>query len=194
MDAHRLVVDESTGASVGELHATKDQFIFNRDSVGCENGPRRMIACNLERRSNLTLLNTLPHQRLVTAPAQGQSKGIEQDRFAGAGLAGQHGKLVGEVNVEPVDQNDVADRESGEHGLTVLDDHARPAAGRAVLRFRIFKDDDGRDKPGQDDVGKSCPWSLTQPDAFEGLADPGTLIFLRLDTAGFHQRVSMLVP
>src|SRR4029434_10259785 len=90
------------------------------DSVSCENGPRRMIAGNLERRSNLTLLRTLPHQRLIPAPAQGQSKGIEQDRLARTGLAGKHGKLVRKVDVEPVDQNDVADRKSGEHGLTVL--------------------------------------------------------------------------
>ena len=30
--------------------------------------------------------------------------------------------------------------------------------------------------------------------SFEGLADPGTLIFLRLDASGLHQRVSVFVP
>src|SRR5262245_62064209 len=120
LDSHLLAVDESTGSSVGELHATEDQFVFNRNCFSCENGPRRMIAGNLERRSNLTLLRTLPHQRLVPTPAQGQNKGIEQDRLARTGLAGKHGKLVRKVDVEPVDQNDVADRKSGEHGLTVL--------------------------------------------------------------------------
>src|SRR5665254_6355 len=49
---------------------------------------------------------------------QSQREGIEQDRLAGAGLAGEHGKPRGKIDVEPVDQNDVADRESGEHELS----------------------------------------------------------------------------
>ncbi|HET9175554.1 MAG TPA: hypothetical protein VFN84_04305, partial [Pseudolabrys sp.] len=69
--------------------------------------------------------------------------------------AGKDGKLVGKVDVEPVDQNDVADRKSGEHGVLSWQSSC-PELDRAyLLRFRIFKDDDGRDKPGQHDVGKS---------------------------------------
>ena len=74
-----------------------------------------MVAGDLEHGGHLALLGALPHQRLVAAPAQRQRKGVEQNRFAGAGLAGEHGKAFGEIDVEPVDQDDVADRKSGEH-------------------------------------------------------------------------------
>src|SRR5262245_13285251 len=98
-----------------------------------------MIACYLEGRSDLTLIHTLPHQRLVPAAAQGQSKGIEQDRLACAGLTGKDGKLVGKVDVEPVDQNDVADRKSGEHGVPSWQSSC-PELDRAyLLRFAYSK-------------------------------------------------------
>ena len=75
-----------------------------------------MIAGHLENGGDLSLLHALAHQRLVAAGAQRQREGVEQDRLAGAGLAGEHGKPFGEIDVEPVDQDDVADRKSGEHG------------------------------------------------------------------------------
>ena len=117
LHAHRLIVDEGAGAAVGELHAAQDQFVLGGDVVGLEHGLRRMLAGKLEDGDHLALLHALAHQALVAARAQGQRKGVEQDRLAGAGLAGQHGQAVGEIDVEPVDQDDVADRESGEHGF-----------------------------------------------------------------------------
>ena len=39
-----------------------------------------------------------------------QPQGIKQDRFAGAGLAGQHGKAAGQVDIQLFNQNYVADR------------------------------------------------------------------------------------
>ena len=52
----------------------------------------------------------------VAAPAQRQGQAVEQDRFAGAGLAGEHRQPTREVDVQPFDQNDVADRQGDEHG------------------------------------------------------------------------------
>jgi hypothetical protein len=120
LHAHRLIVDEGARAPVGELHAAQDELVLGRDIVGQivgqEQRARRMSALDLEHGSHLALLDPLPHQRLVAAGAQSQCKGIEQDRLTGAGLAGEHGKPGGEIDVEPVDQDDVADRKSGEHG------------------------------------------------------------------------------
>ncbi len=75
-----------------------------------------MLGGDLEHRGHLALLHALAHQRLVAARAERQREGIEQDRLAGAGLAGEHGQALGKIDVEPVDQDDVADRKSGEHG------------------------------------------------------------------------------
>ncbi len=75
-----------------------------------------MLATHLEHGGHLPLLGALAHQRLVAAAAERQREGIEQDRLAGAGLAGEHGEPRGEIDVELVDQDDVADRKSGKHG------------------------------------------------------------------------------
>ena len=115
LHADRLIVDEGARAPVGQLHAAQDQLVLGRDVVRLEQRARRMHAGDLEHSGHLALLGALPHQRLVAAPAQRQGKGIEQDRFAGTGLAGEHGKTFGKIDVEPVDQDDVADRKSGEH-------------------------------------------------------------------------------
>ena len=103
---------------------------------------------DLEHGGHLALLGALPHQRLVAAPAQRQGKSIEQDRLAGAGLAGEHGKAFGEIDVEPVDQDDVADGKSRKHA-----DQSKGRLAQALRRaskasrFDIIKDVGGRHKP-----------------------------------------------
>ena len=61
-------------------------------------------------------LGALAHQGRVAAPTEGQGKGIEQDGFARTGLAGQDRKPAGEFDIEPFDQDDVADRQTRQHG------------------------------------------------------------------------------
>ena len=115
LHADRLIVDEGARAPVGELHAAQDEIVLGRDVIGLEQRARRMLGRDLEHGGHLALLGALAHQRLVAAPAERQGKGIEQDRLAGAGLAGEHGKPFGEIDVEPVDQDDVADGKSRKH-------------------------------------------------------------------------------
>ena len=43
-------------------------------------------------------------------------EGIEQDRFAGAGLAGEHGETRLKGELEPLDQGDVLEVQTGKHG------------------------------------------------------------------------------
>ena len=57
-------------------------------------------------------------QGAVAAAAEGERKRIEQDRLAGAGLAGEHRQAVLKIDVEAVDEDDVTDREGDKHGLT----------------------------------------------------------------------------
>ena len=54
-------------------------------------------------------------QPAVGARAQRQAERVEQDRLAGAGLAGQHAKARLELELEPLDQHDVADGELPQH-------------------------------------------------------------------------------
>ena len=107
--ADRLIVDEGARAAVAELRAPQDQLVIGWNIVLGEERARRMRSRQVENCGHLPLLGPLAHQRDVAAGAERQRKGVEQDRLAGAGFAGQHGKAGGEVDIEPIDQDDVAD-------------------------------------------------------------------------------------
>ena len=63
------------------------------------------------------------HDIGVAALSQGQQQRVDQDRLAGAGLAGQDREARRELEFEFVDDDEVADRERDQHasddGLTV---------------------------------------------------------------------------
>ena len=72
----------------------------------------------------------------VAAAAERQRESIEQNGFARAGLAGQHRKAAGKLDIEPFDQDDVTDRQTRQHagntipsrGPTFLEGPADPGA------------------------------------------------------------------
>ena len=144
LHAHRLVVDEGARPPVGKLHAAQNELVLGRNIVGFQQSARRMLGCDLEHGGHLALLGPLADQGLVAAGAERQRKGIEQDRLAGAGLAGEHGEPVGEIDVEPVDQDDVADGQTGKHG-------PGESSGRTII-----KDGNGRHKAGHGTVNRWC--------------------------------------
>ncbi len=119
LHAHRLIVDEGAGAAVGELDPAHDQFVlgdrFRNQVVLRQQAARRMLLGDVESRSHLALLGALAHQSGVAARTERERKRVEQDRFAGAGLTGKRGKAGAEVDVQAIDQNDIANGEAGEH-------------------------------------------------------------------------------
>ena len=56
------------------------------------------------------------HQARLGAVAEHQPQGVEQDRLARAGLAGEHAQPRPEGEIERLDQDDITDRERGQHG------------------------------------------------------------------------------
>ena len=54
------------------------------------------------------------------ARAQRQTQGVEDDRLARPGLAGQHGQAALDLEIERVHQHDVADGEGGQHEGAVV--------------------------------------------------------------------------
>jgi hypothetical protein len=77
----------------------------------------RMVGRKLEFGGDACLCLALPHQPGVGTHAQRQAQTIQQDRLAGAGLAGQHTEAWLELQLEPVDQHHIADRQLPQHGL-----------------------------------------------------------------------------
>ena len=117
LHAHRLVVDEGARAPVGELHAAQDQVVLGRDAVFGEQRERRMVRRDVERRGHLALLGALAHQaRIAAAPSASAKASSRIDLPAPVSPVStdEAGRIV---DVEPFDQDDVADGEAGEHGL-----------------------------------------------------------------------------
>ena len=75
-----------------------------------------MVLRHVEHRGDLALLRAVTHEAGIAAAAERQRKGIEQNGFARAGLAGQHREPTGKLDIEPFDQDDVTDRQTRQHG------------------------------------------------------------------------------
>ena len=99
-------------------------------SALCGDAARRMVAGKIEDGGDLPLRLAVAHEAAIAARAERQREGVEQDRFAGAGLAGEDAQALAEVELEPVDQDDVADRELREHPAIGLAAAVPPCASR----------------------------------------------------------------
>ena len=130
--ADRLVVDEAARATVGADHAAQHQVVLRRDAVLGEQCLDRIARRGREHGADACLRGAPTHQIAVRPAAQRQSQGIEQDRLAGAGLAGQHAKAGLEREVEPLDQDDVADREAGQHWRGAIAPFDLSSQGRPI--------------------------------------------------------------
>jgi hypothetical protein len=59
------------------------------------------------------------HQPGVGARAGRQAQGVEDDRLARPGLAGERGQALADGEVEGLDQHDVADAQPDQHGVRI---------------------------------------------------------------------------
>jgi hypothetical protein len=116
LHAHRLIINEGAGAAISKLHAAQNQFVLGWNAVLIDQRADRMVIREIEGRRHLALLGPMPYQGDVAARTERKRKRVKQDRLAGAGLAGQRSKAFGEVDIKPLDQNDVADGQPGQHG------------------------------------------------------------------------------
>ncbi len=119
LHADGLVVDERTGAAVRKLQAPQDE-VSVRGQVGVGGNPSGGVAGRcVEDGRHLPLRFPVPDEAAIAAPAERQGEGIKQDRFPGAGLAREDAQPGREVQLEPIDQDNVADRELCQHPAEV---------------------------------------------------------------------------
>ena len=111
----RLVVDEDAGAAVAVLDTAKHDIAVIVEPVVADHLAHGMIGAHIEGGRDLPLVGAMADKRTVAPPAKGERERIEQDGFARAGFAGEHGKAGIELKVEPFNQNDIADRQLDEH-------------------------------------------------------------------------------
>ncbi len=129
VEAHRLVVDGGAARAVGILDAADDEFALGIDALLLQDGEGR-VRCAAARRppSPRRARHRPAPGEESPAGAQRQSQRIEQDGFARTRFAGEHGEALVERDVELLDQDDVANGKSGQHGRTYSGD--RRAARR----------------------------------------------------------------
>ena len=70
----------------------------------------------------------------VGARAERQAERVEQDRFAGAGLAGEHAEARLELELEPLDEHDIVDGELPQHATSRAARASLCVAGRLLRR------------------------------------------------------------
>ena len=137
-DAHGLVVDEGAAAAVGADLAAKQKIAFDLEALLGEKGGGGMTRGQVELGGHARLGGTPAQQAGIGARAQRQAQSIEKDRFAGAGLAGQHAQPRREGEIEPVDQDDVADGKSEEHRLRACQKTSLSQEPGFFSGFRFF--------------------------------------------------------
>jgi hypothetical protein len=74
-----------------------------------------MISGQIKDSGDLSLRLALTHQRSITARSKGKRKGIKQDRFASARLAGEHSQAGVKIEIQSIDEDNVPDRKPNQH-------------------------------------------------------------------------------
>lgn len=80
--------------------------------------PGGHLRVRVERGGDVGARRALAHHCGVGAFTEGQCQRVDQDGFAGASLAREHGKAVGQVEVQGVDDDEIADGQAAQHGAS----------------------------------------------------------------------------
>jgi len=126
-------IDEGARTAAGVDHAAQDQYIAVRREAGfVEPGCQRRQAIDREFGGDLGTRRARPHHAPFGAVAQRQRQRVDQDRLAGAGLAGEHGQSRREIKLDRFDQQVVADGKMQQHGYALRVKAACPSAASAA--------------------------------------------------------------
>lgn len=119
-NADRLIVDKSPAATVGANSATQHQAIAASVKPRfIENAAYRMIAVECEFGCCCSLCGAGAHHTAFGTKAKRQAQSVEENRFAGAGFTRQYTEAPSEIEVQPVDQNQVAYGEAEQHARMI---------------------------------------------------------------------------
>ena len=142
LNAERLVVDEGLGAAIGRLHAAEDQVAIVIDAIFAQKLAGSVLHADIEDCRHLAVILAMTHEIAIAAPAKGQRETVKQDGFARARLAGQYRKPGFEGKIQPLDQDDIADRKLEQHralNLTSQEEVSCPLSKSRSLRFHVAR-------------------------------------------------------
>jgi hypothetical protein len=116
-DGARMPVDERarTAVPIDQPTHQTGALISIEAGLGKPRAHRRSRRIELELRTDFGLLRAAANHVCVAPLAQHERECVDQDGFARAGLAGQHGKARLEFELTMVDDDEVADRYASQH-------------------------------------------------------------------------------
>ena len=120
LDGHQLAVHIGARAAVGADHPAHHELAVEFDRLRVE--PAIAAAGSAAKlAAHLGTFGALAHD-VAAGPAAGdQQQGIDDDGFAGAGLAGQRGEAGLELEFRLIDENQIAQLQVSQHGLSRRD-------------------------------------------------------------------------
>ena len=125
-----LAVDVGARAAVRADYSPQHYgLIFVLDRLLGEPGARSRVVGNRKRGGDLGAVGAMPNDFSTGATASGEQQGVDQDRLAGAGFAGEHRQAGGELQLGGIDDCEIADLDVEEHGARQSSDLACDSAG-----------------------------------------------------------------
>ena len=123
---HLLAVEVRARLALARDHAAHHELVVGIDALLLEQAAQRGIgAAQVEGGGDLGAFRAVADGLGAGARTDRELQRIDQDGLAGAGLAGEHGEAALELDLDGVDDGEVADLQVGEHGA---------ASGRGVER------------------------------------------------------------
>ena len=115
----RRAVHERARAAFGVDHAADRAVLAVAELALGQPGADAGAAAERELGRDLRLVGAAADQRGIGAQADHEAERVDQDRLAGAGLAGQHAEALGPVKAQFVDDREIADVKMSQHSVEV---------------------------------------------------------------------------
>ena len=115
LDRGRRAVDIGPRAPPGVDDAAQQQFVATRKIVGIQPGTNQRQCPDRKTRRNFRPIATATDNARFCALAEHQSQCIDQNGFAGAGLAGERTKPSRELKIQVIDDDKIANGDLPQH-------------------------------------------------------------------------------
>jgi hypothetical protein len=114
LQRHHLAIDERARTAIAPGDPAQDAFTVALDLVRRQPGKGGFVAANIESRAHLGALAAVTHDIRRGAATARQRQGIDDDGLARTGFAGERNESRAELELELVDDGEVADSQESQ--------------------------------------------------------------------------------
>ena len=113
---HRVAVDEGPRPAIGINNAPEQAVAFEIEGLFLQPTADGGQGRDVELRCELGTHGAIADELGAAALAKHESKGVDENGLARAGLAGQHGHALGEFEVDAIDDREITNLQVHQHG------------------------------------------------------------------------------